>query len=194
MGVKYELPHLKLLSHRGLGIGMENYGLIALRDYTKSDNHLIAMLVVMHESAHLWFGDLVSVKWWNSVWLNEGFAQYFMYLILRDFSEEYLNKAIQYFIERDGTQCLNFFDEEKIVVDEDEVDFGDNVLKMFSDIIGEVNFFKVCSNRLSTFKNKSGDVSKFLAVVNNTLNQDYSKFFNTWLKIVGYPLLNVVEL
>lgn len=111
-----------------------------------------------------------------------------MYLILRDFSDEYSDKAIQYFIEEDGISCLSYFDEERIVVDEDEINFDEHalrhvtyikgafVLKMFSDIVGEVNFFKVCLNWL------------------NTLNKDYSDFFNTWLKVVGLPVLNVVEL
>lgn len=205
MGVKYELPHLKLLSHRGLGIGMENYGLIALRDYTKSDNHLIAMLVVMHESAHLWFGDLVSVKWWNSVWLNEGFAQYLMYIILRDFSKEYSNKAIQIFCENDGIRCLQYFESKRLVVDENEIDLNQDVLdsviyikgafvlKMFSDIIGEVNFFKVCSMWMNEFKNKNADVDDFISLVNHTLNEDYSNFFNTWLRKIGFPMLIIVE-
>lgn len=51
--------------------GVENYGLIALRDYTRGGNFLYDLLIVMHEASHLWFGDLVAVKWWNSVWLNE---------------------------------------------------------------------------------------------------------------------------
>ncbi|KAK8839955.1 hypothetical protein M9Y10_031670 [Tritrichomonas musculus] len=128
-----------------------------------------------------------------------------MYLILRDFSDGYSDKAIQYFIEEDGISCLSYFDEERIVVDEDEINFDEHVLryvtyikgvvlKMFSDIVGEVNFFKVCSNWLNTFKNKNGEVDEFITVANNTLNKDYSDFFNTWLKVVGLPVLNVVEL
>ena len=152
MAVKYELPILQLLSHPGIGNWMENYGLIALTDYTRSSDFLKSLLTVTHEVAHLWFGDLISVKWCDSVWLNEGFAQYFQYLILKDFSEECSNKAIQYFIERDGIRCLNYFDEEKVVVKEDEIDFNERVLKtviyikgafvlkMFSDMVGEVLF------------------------------------------------------
>lgn len=44
------------------------------------------------------------------------------------------------------------------------------------------------------FKNKSANVQQFIDVVNDTLNNDYSDFFNTWLKNVGFPFLNVVEL
>lgn len=64
---------------------------------------------------------------------------------------------------------------------------------MFSDIVGEVNFFKVCSNWISAYKNKNGEVKEFIEIVNNTLNSDYSYFFNTWLTKIGYPHLNVTE-
>ncbi|KAK8888742.1 hypothetical protein M9Y10_033476 [Tritrichomonas musculus] len=160
----------------------------------------------MHEVSHLWFGDLVIIKWGDSVFLNEGFEQYFQYLILRDCFHEYSNKAIQMYIERDGTRCLDYFEDERVVVNEDEIDFSTRVLKsviyikgtftlkMFSDIVGEVNFFKVCSVWNQTYKNKNADIADFISLVNNTLNEDHSDFFNTWLKKVGFPLLNVVEL
>ena len=203
-GAKYELPHLQFVSHSGVGVGMENYGLIALKEYLEGSDFLRSLLTVFHEVSHLWFGDLVSVKWWDLVWLNEGFAQLFQYLILGDFSEEYRsNGAIQLFIKRDRLRCLDFFDEQKVVVAEEEVDFNERVLrtaiyikgafvlKMFSDIAGAADFLKVCSNWIGLFKNRSGDVSEFVGVVNSTLGADYSDFFNTWLRCVGFPLLNV---
>lgn len=103
--VKYEMPHLQLLSHPGIKSGMENYGLIALHDYTNRDNFVYNCLIVMHEVSNLW--------WWNSVWLNEGFAQFIMYPIFCDFSAKYADKCHQLFIGYDGIDCLDFFDNEK---------------------------------------------------------------------------------
>lgn len=149
--VKYELPHLQLISHRGLSVGMENYGLICLQDYTRGSNFLRNSLTIMHEVSHLWYGDLVSVEWWDSVWLNEGFAQFHQYLILGDCFESCKNNnsSIDLFIERDGLRCLSFyFYEEKVVPTADEINFNERVLKsviyikgafilkMFADIVG----------------------------------------------------------
>lgn len=203
---KYQLPVLQLLSHPGLKTGMENYGLIALRDYTRGGDVLYNTLIVMHEVSHLWFGDLVSVKWWNSVWLNEGFAQYLMYLILRDFSDEYSNEALKIFIESDGIRCLQYVNSERIVVDENEINFeervlksviyikGAFVLKMFSDIYGEDIFFKVCSFWMDQYQNKSADIHEFIKAANNVLQKNCSNFFYPWLTKVGFPIVKVAEI
>ena len=210
MGVKYELPHLQFLSYKGIGLGMENYGFIALYDLSKvneNNNEFISnSFTLMHEISHMWFGDLVSIKWWDSIWLNEGFAQYFEYIALLNCLEQLENYAMDMFIKYDGFRCLKFFNFDKIACKESEFVFsqkalrsvhyikGAFVLKMFSDIIGEENFFKICSIYLNSFKNKSVEISDFLKVAYDTLKEDYSKFFDPWLNEIGFPLLNVVEM
>lgn len=203
LGVKYELPHLQLISYEGIKIGMENYGLITLCDYTAGTEFFRHSKVVMHEIAHQWFGDLVSIKWWDSVWLNEGFAQFFQFLILNDCDPEYKGKGIAHFIERDGFRCLRFFDKDKVVPYPEEIDFtqrvlksaiyikGGFILKMFLDIVGEENFYKVCSKWCDTYKNKSAEAFDFVNLANSTLDNDYTEFFTVWLRSIGYPALFV---
>ncbi len=64
---------------------MENPGLVAFRDdfvyrsaVTDTERQTRAM-VIAHEMAHMWFGDLVTLKWWDDIWLNESFAEYMGY-------------------------------------------------------------------------------------------------------------------
>uniref|UniRef100_A0A672HEJ7 Aminopeptidase n=1 Tax=Salarias fasciatus TaxID=181472 RepID=A0A672HEJ7_SALFA len=67
---------------------MENWGLVTYREtnllydpLTSSNrNQETTVTIIAHELAHMWFGNLVTLRWWNEVWLNEGFASYVAYL------------------------------------------------------------------------------------------------------------------
>ena len=85
-GTKYPLPKLDLIAAPGeiQGGSMENWGAIFYSSEhllfdpkfsTESDRQLV-FLVVAHEMAHQWFGDLVTMAWWDNLWLNEGFARW----------------------------------------------------------------------------------------------------------------------
>jgi aminopeptidase N len=85
-GTPYPLPKLDLIAAPGeiIGGSMENWGAIFYsqnhllfdpRSSTEQDRQLV-FLVVAHEMAHQWFGDLVTVAWWDDLWLNEGFARW----------------------------------------------------------------------------------------------------------------------
>lgn len=73
---------------------MENWGLITFResvllvDPSEASvfDELTMKRVVAHELAHQWFGNLVTMKWWNDLWLNEGFATYVARVVLDNVS------------------------------------------------------------------------------------------------------------
>ena len=50
---------------------------------TRAERQLRA-IVIAHEMAHMWFGDLVTMRWWNDVWLSESFAEYMGFRVLAD--------------------------------------------------------------------------------------------------------------
>lgn len=81
--------------------GMENVGAITyaedllFRDETVTMAKKTELLItVLHELAHMWFGDLVTMKWWNDLWLNESFATYMSYIALTEIKD--LNQYSKY--------------------------------------------------------------------------------------------------
>lgn len=86
-GIPYPLPKMDLVAVAEHGWGaMENWGAITFRDMrllvdassSESDRRL-AFITIAHELAHQWFGNLVTMRWWDDVWLNESFASLLSY-------------------------------------------------------------------------------------------------------------------
>lgn len=199
----FDLPHLQIVSHNGFRhYAMENNGLITCPDESEWMN-IEGKFVITHEIVHQWFGDSVSIKWWDSIWLNEGFASFLEYIIMDEFG--YDGDIWEKFINNKAPAAFTYFEKGTISPSPDDIDFdnmfdqlfyskGAYIVKMFYDIIGREDFFKFCTGWLHQYKNQSVDIVNFLSFVNKTLNKDYNFFFNPWLKNVGFPILFVNEI
>jgi aminopeptidase N len=112
-GIRYPLPKLDLVAAPGViqGGAMENWGAIfysqstLLFDPTRSTeaDRQRVFLVVSHEMAHQWFGDLVTMAWWDNLWLNEGFARW-----MQTYAADQLHPEWQ-----TGLQAMRIFEEGK---------------------------------------------------------------------------------
>ncbi|XP_066470721.1 endoplasmic reticulum aminopeptidase 1 [Tiliqua scincoides] len=106
-GIPYPLPKQDLAALPDFQSGaMENWGLTTYRESgllydpekSSASSKLWVTLVIAHELAHQWFGNLVTMAWWNDLWLNEGFAK-FMEFVSVSFTHPHL-KVEDHFIDK----------------------------------------------------------------------------------------------
>jgi aminopeptidase N len=184
--------------------GMENVSAITLTDNTlhkeTDEPQASSTGLVAHETAHQWFGDLMTCRSWDQAWLNEGFATYFTALY-----EEHLYGEDAY-----GYQMMNNHnaviaadkrERRPTVYDRynDPVDLfstyiyprGASVLHMLRGIIGKDLFFKAIKYYVHKYKFHNVDSHDFQNAVEESTGYNLDWFFKEWLHKGGHPVFDV---
>uniref|UniRef100_A0A3B5MAT6 Aminopeptidase n=1 Tax=Xiphophorus couchianus TaxID=32473 RepID=A0A3B5MAT6_9TELE len=201
---------------------MENWGLVTYRETnllydpetSSNSNKETTVTIIAHELAHMWFGNLVTLRWWNEVWLNEGFASYVSYLGA-DYAEPDWN--VKDLIVLDDVQKVFAVDalvsSHPLTSKEDSINLpgqimeqfdtisyskGAAVLRMLSDFLSESVFKQGLSSYLRHFSygNTIGsDLWKHLqtAVQDNnvSLPRQVDAIMNRWVRQMGFPVVTI---
>ena len=210
-GIKYPLPKLDMIAIPDFASGaMENWGAITFRETvllydpktssTETKQHIAE--VISHEIAHQWFGNLVTMKWWNDLWLNESFATFMAtkavdkYYPEWDFWDQFLISEMTGGLSLDSLKTSHPIDvkvkspaEVRQIFDEISYNKGGCVLMMLENFLGEKNFRIGLHNYLlkHRYNNAKGeDLWNSLALVSR---KPVKQMMNSWIRQVGYPLI-----
>lgn len=192
---------------------MENWGLITYREValladpkttSVSSKHYIAT-VIAHELSHQWFGNLVTMKWWNNLWLNESFATLMEYIAVDSIHPEWnvwLDFATMESIMSlrrdsiDGVQAVqvdvNHPDEISTLFDGAIVYAkGARLLRMLQHYIGHEAFQAGLKSYFATFAYNNTEGDDLWNELGKASGKDIATFMNTWISQSGYPVLSV---
>ncbi len=211
-GIKYALPKMHLISVPDFAAGaMENWGAITFREVliltnesSDAESRIRVAEVIAHEIAHQWFGDLVTMNWWNDLWLNESFATFMSYLCVNSIYPEYEVWKTFYSSETlwaMGGDALKSSHPIQVEVKDpseiqqifDEISYGKggSILRMMEQFVGPEKFRQGTSKYLSDFKYSNAVGKDFWQHIQDASGQPVVRITENWLGKMGYPLIEV---
>ncbi|QLH04529.1 aminopeptidase [Nitrosopumilus oxyclinae] len=212
-GIKYPLPKLDLIAVPDFAAGaMENWGAITFRETillydpktSSTRTKQFIAEVISHEIAHQWFGNLVTMKWWNDLWLNESFATFMATKFVDKFYPEwdlwnqFVEDAMNVAMGLDSLKTTHPIDvqvnspaEIREIFDAISYDKGGCVLRMLEHYVGEPNFQKGLKKYLSDFKYQNAQGQDLWDAIGKASKMPVSSMVNTWLKQPGFPLVEI---
>ncbi|CAG5120980.1 unnamed protein product, partial [Candidula unifasciata] len=218
-GTPYPLPKQDLVAIPNFGAGaMENWGLILFRessllfdpDISTASSREAVVTTVAHELAHQWFGNLVTMKWWNDLWLNEGFATFVENNIGTDIVDSTFRKkdsAMANYLEVMSQDSLmsshpiavSVSDPSEIdsVFDKISYDKGSAVIRMLQHFLKEEPFRKGLRNYLLKHKYGNAETSdlwnSFQEVSSLPSHLTVKQIMDTWTNQMGLPVVTVIR-
>ncbi|XP_032239105.2 glutamyl aminopeptidase isoform X2 [Nematostella vectensis] len=222
--VRYPLPKQDLIAIPDFPTGaMENWGLITYRmtsllyrpGFSSDDNKQWISVVVAHELAHQWFGNLVTMKWWNDLWLNEGFASFVENIGVNHTTPEW--RMMEQFL-LDKTQLSMNLDQlsnshpiSVVVKDPAEInslfdtisyDKGAAIIRMLKSFLGDDVFQKGLQKYLNKHKFGNAETNQLWDAfteessvsASSTKNfRDVKSVMDTWTLQMGFPVVTIKQ-
>ena len=212
-GIPYPLDKLDHIAIPDFAAGaMENWGAITYREpavLVDPENSSAATRqsvagIVAHEMAHMWFGDLVTMSWWNDLWLNESFASWMgdkavdhllpEWDVWTQFVSHETNRALSL----DGLQSSHPIEQEVKNPDEigqlfDAISYskGGSVLRMLERFLGAEAFRDGLRRYIARHQYGNARTRDLWAALGEASGQPVEAMMDTWVKQTGYPVLDV---
>ncbi|XP_062159287.1 aminopeptidase M1-like [Alnus glutinosa] len=210
--VAYTLPKLDMVAIPDFAFGaMENYGLVTYREtallyddqHSAASNKQRVVIVVTHELAHQWFGNLVTMEWWTHLWLNEGFATWVAHLATDNLFPEW--KIWTQFLDEstDGLKLdglakshpieveINHVGEINEIFDAISYKKGACLIRMLQSYLGAECFQRSLASYIKKYACSNAKTEDLWAVLEEGSGEPVKKLMNSWTKQQGYPVVSV---
>ncbi len=210
-GIKYPSEKVDLVALPDFSAGaMENLGCITFRENlllldpatsTQNERESVAD-VVSHELAHMWFGDLVTMRWWNGIWLNEAFATFMEIAACDAYRPDWdrwtsfgLERTVAFetdslastrpveFEVRSPADCEGMFD----VLTYQK---GGALLRMLEQYLGVDRFRAGVSHYLRTHSYANTETNDLWDAIETTSGEPVRRIMDSWIWQPGYPMVS----
>ncbi|XP_011878875.1 PREDICTED: glutamyl aminopeptidase-like isoform X2 [Vollenhovia emeryi] len=213
--INYPLPKLDMAGIPDFMSGaMENWGLVTYREsrilYDEYENSIYdkrdVVNVICHELAHMWFGNYVTMKWWNDLWLNEGFATFMAskcsdaILPKQGYMEEFPVEVMQKVFVSDAKLSSHPIvydiqnpDDISSFFDGISYKKGASIIRMMENFFGSDVFFGSISTYLNKYAFGNAETADLFKVLQDSVGDklDVTAIMDTWTRQEGYPVINV---
>ncbi|KAG5860427.1 aminopeptidase N [Encephalitozoon hellem] len=222
-GIEYEFPEKGMAKIDMIGIpsfgsgAMENWGLITFRkesllysdgkDSVEQKKNVAE--TVCHELGHMWFGNLVTMEWWDDLWLNEGFATWISFKGMSEIGKEYVDwdvegefvlwNVIRGMLE-DGLGKshkirMEVSDPGEIGEIFDAISYskGASIIRMVEKYVGESVFMSGIRRYIREHMYGNGNGMSLWKAIGESYGKDISSMVEGWISQAGYPVISVNE-